>query len=219
MPSTDVVDVPAEAASVAARFQRIERPISFAWALLVAAVAVAAVFTLPLLWGVLVAAAMILAVRVPLFRAGGTSQLVTAADPGSVRVDFESACPPPLALQWGVADAVRSTEDGAAYEFSYLFGARSMTMETAVRSPSGDGEADAEDFELVVTASGEPWATYAISVGERDGETTVEVAVESDRRFGLRNLAQWFVASRYRNAVLEAQGYTVAERDYSLSLR
>jgi len=40
-------------------------------------------------------------VRVPVFRTSGTARLVTDADPGAVRAEFEGETPPPLAFQWG----------------------------------------------------------------------------------------------------------------------
>lgn len=217
---SDDVDVPADAAAVARRYRRVERPTSWAVALLVGTAVAVSLLTFPLVQGLLVAVVVLAAVRVPLFRSDGTARLVTDASPESVRADFESPCPPLLAFQWGIADAVRATADGATYEFSYLFGMRSMTMETDVRSPSADdGGPAAEGFELVVTAAGKPWATYAVSMEERGDETAVDVSWESDRRFGLRRLPQWLVGNRYRPAALAAQGYTVVERDAGLSVR
>jgi hypothetical protein len=54
-------------------------------------------------------------------------------------------------------------------------------------------------LEIVVTAGGRPWATYVVSIDERGGETVVDVALASDRRFGLRRLPQWLLARRYRD--------------------
>ncbi|SFS12942.1 hypothetical protein SAMN05216559_4164 [Halomicrobium zhouii] len=228
VPGSDV-DVPAEAASVARRYERIERPISWTVALLVGTVAAVALLTLPLVRGLLVAAAVLVAVRVPLFRSDGTARLVTDTDAAAVRADFESPCPPLLAFQWGIADAVRPTADGAEYELTYLFGTRSVTMETTVHTPSSDGgltdHADERDggevtdeLELVVTAAGQPWATYAVSMEDRGDETVVDVSWQSERRFDLRHLPPWLVGNRYRPAALAAQGYTVVERDATLSL-
>jgi hypothetical protein len=147
------------------------------------------------------------------FRTEGTARLTTDRSPVEARADFEGPTPPPLALQWGVADDVRPTGDGAVYGIGYLLGLRSVRMGIE-RRPSASADRDAE---IVVTADGEPWATYAVSVRERDGGAEVGVAWSADRRFGLRRLPQWLVAERYREAALVAQGYAVAERDASLS--
>jgi len=50
----------------------------------------------------------------------------------------------PACLPVGVADDVRSTDDGVTYEFSYLFGLRSteMTVETRVNAPDAGGDDD-----------------------------------------------------------------------------
>ena len=125
-----------------------------------------------------------------------------------------------LTYQWAVADEVRRTEVGAVYEISYLFGLRSIDLAVEARQePSGMGESAGDaDLELVLTTAGRPWATYAVSVDERDEETAVDVEFASDRRFGLRRLPQWLVARRYREEVLAAQGYDVVERDVGLSV-
>lgn len=212
--SSDDIEVPPDAVAVATSYRRLERPISGAVALAVALVAVGAVLTLPFLWGLAAALAVFVVIRLPLFRTEGTTTLVTDADPGAVRAAFESACPPPLAFQWGIADDSEQTADGWTYHLSYLFGLRSTRVTVETRRSD-----DATDLELVVTAGGRSWATYDVTIGEdRDGRTTVEITVDSDRRFGLRRLPQWFVAQRYREAALDAQGYTVIERNAELSL-
>jgi len=215
MPSrSDGIAVPTDAAAVAARYRRIERPISAAVALAVASIAGAAVFLLPLLWALVVVLAVLAAVRFPLVRSGGTTTLATDADPADVRADFESACPPPLAFQWGIADDIERSDDGWNYTITYLFGLRSTRL--TVESRPTD---DTADLELVVTAGSRPWATYAVVIdADDDGQTTVEFTVDSDRRFGLRRLPQWFVARRYREAALAAQGYSVVERTGGLSV-
>jgi len=214
MPSTPGVDVPPDAAAVAGRYRRLERPVSGAVALFVGIVAVGALLSLPLLQGLAVAVMVLAAVRVPVFRSSGTARLVTDAAPTAVRSDFGGPTPLPLALQWGVAEAVRRTDGGAVYDVSYLFGLRSTTM--AVEAlPLDDAS---EDLELVLTAGGRPWATYAVSVEGADSGTVVDVELRSDRRFGLRRLPQWLVAERYREAALAAQGYEVATRNVGLSL-
>ena len=232
MPSTgDAADVvPSEAAAVARRYRRVERPVSGAVGLLVGGACGLALWLLPLLPALLVAAGVAALVRVPVLRSEGRAELTTDADPGVVRAAFESATPPLLAFQWGIADEVRSTADGGACEISYLFGLRSVTMETAVRcgaSDDGDGGtgtardgegSDDADLGLVVTADGEPWATYSASIARRDDGTVVDVEWTSDRRFGLRRLPQWLVATRYREEALAAQGFAVPERDAGLTL-
>lgn len=214
----DDVDVPPEASTVARRYRRVERLVSGAVALLVAAVAVAAFLRLPVLQALAVWVVVLAVVRVPAFRSTGAARLVTDADPEEVRADLEGATPPVLAFQWGIADDVRRTGDGGAYEISYLFGLRSTSVATEVRSRPSDDGGPVGELDLVVTAGGKPWGTYSVAIDRRDGRTVIDVEVASDRRFGLRRLPQLLVAERYREEALGVQGYAVVERDVSLSL-
>ena len=218
MPSgTNEVNRHSEAVDVARRYRRLERPLSYAVALLVGLVVGAAFLLFSLIEAVLVGLAAGALVRVPVFRPSGAARLVTDADPDAVRVDFESGTPPPLAFQWGIADDVRSTDDGVTYEFSYLFGLCSTEMTVETRWNTPDAGADG-DVELVVTAGGRPWATYTVSIQRRGDDTAVDIEWASDRRFGLRRLPQQLVADRYRADALVVQGYRVADRETSLSL-
>jgi hypothetical protein len=213
MPSSPV-DPPHEAVAVAERYRRLERPLSAGFALLLAGGGVAVAFTLlPFLPAVVAALVLAAAVQFPTFTSDGTTRLRTDADPETVRESFAGPTPPVLVFQWGVADAVRRTDDGAVYDVSYLFGLRSVEMHVEAVD-TGDA------LELRVTADGEPWATYRVSVVETedDGGTVVDVTVDSDRRFGPNRVPQWLVAERYREAALAAQGYTVERRDHSLSV-
>lgn len=214
MPAPSDVEVPPDAAAVAAQYRRLERPVSGAVAVLVALIVVAAVLWLPFLQAVVVAVVTLAAVRVPVLRSNGSARLATDEDPGTVRADFEGPTPPLLALQWGIADAVRRTDGGAAYEIASLFGLRSTHLAVETNAPQADGRS----LELVVTANGRPWGTYTVSIGGADGGTAVKTELRSNRRFGLRRLPQWLVAERYRVAALAAQGYTVVERDVGLSV-
>ena len=214
----DRTDVPSEAAAVARRYQRLERPLVYAVAFLFAGVVGVAMLFLPLLVGLLVAALVAALMRVPIFRIEGTARLVSDADSETVRRDFESATPPVLPFQWGIADDIHTTADGATYDFSYLMGLRSASMTVEISSRAADGGDTNGDLELRVMENGNPWATYAVSICERDAETVVDIEWSSDRRFGLRRLPQWLVAERYRAEALTAQGFTVVEREASLSL-
>jgi len=211
MPSTDL-HRPPEAVAVADRYRRLERPISGAIALLLGVAVAVAVLWLPLVPGLLVAAVLVVVVRAPLFISQGTARLVADATPETVRDDFGGPTPPPLVFQWGVADAVHATGSGATYRFSYLFGLRSTTM-TVETDRNADG-----DVRFVVTADGRPWATYEVTVASDGGDTVVDVTWSSDRRFGLNRVPQWLVAERYRVDALGTQGYTVVDRDATLSL-
>lgn len=203
-------DRPSEAVSVAKRYQRIERPISGAVALVVAAVAAVGMLYLPLVSGLIVAAVILFAVKAPLFKTVETARLVTDAPPEAVRADFESTTPPMLAFQWGVAD-VRSIVDDAMYDLSYLFGMRSVTMVLETRLNVEDA-----DYRLVVTTGSNSWGTHDVTVTTGDSdETVVDVEWVSNRRFGLNRLPQWLIAERYRAAAFTAQGYTVVDRDTS----
>lgn len=204
--------VPVEATAVARRYLRVERLVSGGVALGIGLLGGAAVIVLPLLWGLAIALGLLALARLPVFRSGGRARLRTDSEPETVRDDFTGATPPPLALQWGIADEVRAVDDGAVYELSYLFGLRSVTMRL-------DAERAADDrLELSVTAEGRAWGTYTVEIERVAGGTEVVVDVGSDRKFGLRRLAQYLVVRRYRDAALEAQGYEVLNREFSLSL-
>ncbi|AZH26295.1 hypothetical protein [Haloplanus aerogenes] len=211
MPSTDG-HRPPDAVAIASRYRRLERPLSGAVALLVGVAAAVAMLSFPLLAALGVVAVVVLVVRAPLFTSQGTARLATEASPEAVRADFAGPTPPSLAFQWGVADAVRETESGATYEFSSLFGLRSTTMAVETHREAGG------DVRLVVTAGGRPWATYEVTVTGGGEDTTVGLTWSSDRRFGLNRLPQWAIAERYRADALGAQGYTVVDREATLSL-
>lgn len=212
--SDETVTVPEPVAAIVRRYRRVERPLSAAVALLAGLAGAGALVVLPLGQAVVVAAVVLVGLRAPVVRRTGRLELTTDIPPEAVWVDFGSATPPVLAFQWGVADTVRPTGDGGRYEFTYLFGLRSLRMETELR----EGEADGT-YELVVTAASRPWATYTVSARTEGERTAVDVELASDRRFGLRRLPQWVVAERYREAALEAQGYTVRSRESSLGPR
>lgn len=208
-------DTSASFDSVVARYRRIERAVSWGAAILIGLLAAGLLFSLPLWQGLLAAAVVVVAFRVPLFTTAGAARLRTEASPAAVRDTFAGPQPPVLALQWAVADEVTATETGANYEISYLFGLRSITMSTTVTASS----ATSADFNLQVTAGDKPWGTYAVTLTEQDGATLAAIEVQSDRRFGLRALPAWLVSQRYYDAALSAQGYTVVTRERSLSLR
>ncbi|ELZ07849.1 hypothetical protein [Natrialba aegyptia] len=217
MSATAGVEVPDQIRTLTERYTRTERFLT----LLVAAVAVIAVFgafvVLPYFAALGLSLAAIALVRVPLLETEGELHLRTDADPDAVRNEFASALPPALPFQWGGAETVRSTADGGVYEFSYLFGRRSITMAVTVRSGPETRSAGA-DCEIDVTAGGKPWGRYRVSV-EEDGENTaVVVAFESTRRYALNRLTQLVAANRYQEEAYAAQGYTVVDRDRSLTL-
>lgn len=208
---TDGVAIPEAAAGIAQRYLRVERLVTWGVAATIGLVGGAAVVVLPLLWGVAVALGLLALARVPVFRSGGRARLRTDSDPEAVHNDFTGATPPPLALQWGIADDVCADDDGAEYDLSYLFGLRSVEMRVGAEYASDDR------LELTVTAEGRPWGTYTAEIDPVEGGTEVVVEIGSDRKFGLRRLPQYFVVRRYRDAALEAQGYEVQEREFSLS--
>lgn len=216
----DSAEVPSEAATVVQRYHRIERPVSWGVSLLFAAVVTVALFSLSLIPALLVAIAVLALARFPLLRSHGSMELVTSDSAETARARFESAIPPVLAFQWGLADDIRSTSDGWAYDISYLFGLISITMEIETNSLPLDGESKpSNEFELTVMANGKAWGTYLVSIHEQGGKTAVDIEYESARKFGLRRLPQWLVAERYRDEALAVQGYTITERDFNLSVR
>lgn len=239
MPSaSDPPPVPPEVASVVRRYHRTERAASWLVALLVVAVVLAAIRTLDLLPATLTVLALVAVVRVPAVHRGGHTRLTTDAGPETVASDFRSVIPPVLAFQWGTADGITPDDerigeefDGssptrATYEFSYLFGLRSVSMDLTVRSAKSEsveravenGDGVVETLEVSATAGGRPWGTYRVSIREGDGGTVVDVELTTDRRFDLRSVPQALVAERYFEAALAAQGYRVVDRDVSWSM-
>jgi hypothetical protein len=86
MPSgTNEVNRHSEAVDVPRRYQRLERPLSYAVALLVGLVVGAAFLLFSLIEAVLVVLAVGVLVRVPVVRPSGAARLVTAADPDTKR--------------------------------------------------------------------------------------------------------------------------------------
>ena len=149
--------------SVVARYRRAERAASWTLALLVAGAFLAAVAALSFWPSMAVGAVLVAALRVPAVRRGGSTRLRTDAPPAVVVREFASARPPNLAFQWGVADAVRP-DDGdsseppdtaggvptgadATYEFTYLFGLKTVELDLSTdvsegESPAGDAATD-----------------------------------------------------------------------------
>ncbi len=204
------VDPPAAAVAVAERYARAERPVTVGVAIVIGVLGGAAVIALPLLWGLAVALGLLALARVPVFQSGGRTRLRSEADPATVRQAFVGPTPPPLALQWGVADEVRVDGEDAVYDVSYLFGLRSVEMRV-------DAKPVDDRVELTVTTDGQPWGTYTARIEPGEECTEISVEVDSDRKFGLRRLPQHLVARRYRDAAIEAQGYELVERSFSLS--
>ncbi|TKX67928.1 MULTISPECIES: hypothetical protein [Halorubrum] len=232
--------------SVVARHRRAERAVSWTLALLVVAAFLSATAVLSFWSGVAVGTVLVVALRAPVYRRRGSTRLRADASPAAVVREFGSSTPPNLAFQWGIADEVRSVDGGSAppdsddgsasgtaatYEFSYLFGLRTVELEISVDVTEGDavdevapvGRSAPDDppvatVEIEGTANGRPWGSYAVAVrGGADGGSVVDVELEPTRRFGLRRLPQGWVGDRYYPDALAAQGYEVVERTVSLT--
>lgn len=94
-------------------YHRAERAVSWTLALLVAGAFLAAVAALSFWPGVAVAAVLVVALRLPVYRRSGTTRLRTDAPPEAVVRQFASERPPVLAFQWGIADEIRTDEGDA----------------------------------------------------------------------------------------------------------
>ncbi|ERH06233.1 MAG: hypothetical protein J07HN4v3_01844 [Halonotius sp. J07HN4] len=215
MPSSPDSEPAAALDAVVTRYHRLERTASGGTALVVGLTAAGLILLLPLWQGILAAGVVFAGFRVPLFTTGGHARLRTSLSPTAIEQSFAGPRPPVLWLQWGIADEITPLERGARYEISYLFGLRSITMETTLT----ETPAAATDFELQVTAGDAPWGTYGVTLIQEADGTVIEIDVESDRRFALRGLPSWLIAQRYYDPTLAAQGYTVVSRERSLSLR
>jgi len=206
--------VPPGVAAVIQRYRRTERLLRLAVVGPIAVAGGGAVIVLPLVAGLVVAAILVAAVRMPLLRPRGTAQLTTDTDPEAVVAAFTGPTPPLLAFQWGIADGVEETADGVVYEFTYLLGLRSLEMETTARRLTPDDAAGG--VELLITENGRPWARYEIRVADREDGTDITVDWASQRRFGLGHLSQALAGRRYRTNVLTAQGYDIERYDVTL---
>lgn len=187
-------------------------------AFLFAGVVGAAVLFLPLLVALLIAVFVVALIRIPIFRIEGTARLVSESDSETVRSEFESATPPVLPFQWGIADDIHIAADSVTYDFSYMLGLRSASVTVEIDSRAADDGDSNGDLELRIMENGKPRSTYTVSIHECDSETVADIEWVSDSRFDLRRLPQWLVAERYRTDALTAQGFTVDERKASLSL-
>jgi hypothetical protein len=211
MPSTRPVNRPREALDIAKRYLRRERPLSALIVVLAAAGFLGTFVATSLGPAVVVGGLLIVVARAPIIEARGTVRLRTDEDAESVVKSFTGATPPILVFQWGIADEILTGDGTVTYRLSYLFGLRSVavTVETRTdRTPDGGRR-----IELELTVGGQPWSTYVVIVDTRDDGTVVEYEYTAERRFGLRRVPQRIVAKRYRDEALEAQGYTVVERN------
>lgn len=213
MASTEDIDRPRAALPVARRYLRRERPLSTLVGALVVAAFLGTLLVTSLLPAIAVGAVLIAALRAPVFRPHGTARLRTDDDPASVVDSFTGPTPPVLPFHWGIADEITAGDGTVTYRISYLLGLRSVDV--AVRAETDTTPDGARRVELELTADGRPWTSYTVTADRSNGETVVAYEYTSTRRFGLRRAPQRIVAARYRDEALEAQGYTVVERDES----
>jgi hypothetical protein len=216
MPFTTDVDRPRAAVTIAERYLRIERPLSGLVAVLVAAVSLGTYWMTSFWPAILVAVGVLVVLRTPVLRSRGSFRLGTDADVETVVAEFTGPTPPVLPFQWGIADKVARGEGATTYRVAYLLGLRSVEMSVETRAAGTDE--GARRVELAVAANGSPWATYEATIHREAGRTVVDVEYDSERRFGLRRLPQQLVATRYRDDALEAQGYSVLDRDAEFGL-
>lgn len=215
MPS-NTIERPEDGLRVAKRYRRRERLLSGLVIVVVVSLFLLTYVTASLLPAVVVAAVLLGLARAPILQSRGTVRLQTEMEFEAVVAAFTGPTPPVLGLQWGVADAV-VTEDGTpTYPTSYLLGLRSANPSVHTRTvttPNGE-----QQVELEVLVNDRPWATYTARISDDGEHTTIAVEYTSDRRFGLRRLPQQFLATRYRDVALSAQGYTVVGRDAHVGL-
>ncbi|WP_225336066.1 hypothetical protein [Halomicrobium urmianum] len=210
MPSVTEIEPPQEAVGVAERYLRRERSLNGLVVVLVISLFLGTYLMTTLLPAAVVAVVLLIVARAPVLQSRGTVRLRTTDDPETVVDSFTGPTPPVLAFQWGPADEVTTSDDTVTYRLSYLYGLR--TAEMTVHRESNAAPNGTRRVEIAVTANDRPWATYTAAICPSDDHTVVDVEYESNRRFGLRRLPQQFVADRYRDDVLAAQGYTVVER-------
>jgi len=212
--ATESIERPANVSTVARRYWRVTGVLRVALILCLVAVVVLAAVTLPVAQLLGVGIAVILLIRVPVLKADRTITLTTEKSPSTVHQEFRSLTPPLLAVQWCLADEIRSTDTGGEYDLSSMLGIKTATL--TVESRSVDTADDR--IELVVTTNGNPWSTYRVSTRSTDGGTEVTVSVIADRRFGIRRLPDWVAGRYYAPRLFAEQGYTVVDRSNTLSL-
>ncbi|GAB3675803.1 hypothetical protein [Halopiger thermotolerans] len=215
MPSVPETSDPAAVESIVQRYARTQGALKVSVATASVGGVLAAFAVLPFLLALGLSLGALVCLSLPLFTTTGTIRLRTDADLETVRRDFEGETPPILPFHWGLADDVRSADDGTIYEISYLFGLRSVTITVETRAASDDPNAD---LELEVAEAGRPWGTYSVALEERNGATHVTIESESNRRFGLNRLPQTIAAARYQQAAYAAKGYAVVEHDRSIGV-
>lgn len=215
MPSAPGTSDPAAVESVVRRYERTQRVLSLSVAAVSVVAVLAAFVALPYLVALGLSLGALVLLRLPLLTTDGTIRLQTDADLETVRRAFAGETPPILPFHWGLADDIRETDDGAAYEISYLFGRRSITVTVETRAVSDDPNAD---LEIDVAEAGQPWGTYSVALEENDETTHVTIDAASDRRFTLNRVPQTIAAARYQQAAYAAQGYAVVEYDRSIGL-
>lgn len=211
MPPTDAIERPQSALRVARRYHRRERLLNAFIVVFAVSLFLLTYVVTTLLPAVVVAAALVVIARAPILQSKGTVRLRTDDDIEAVLESFTGPTPPVLALQWGVADAVTIDDGTPTYPTSYLFGLRSVTQTVDTETTTTpDG---AQQVEVAVQVNGNAWATYTATLTATGDRTTIDVEYTSNRRFGLRRVPQQLLATRYRDAAIVAQGYTVVERD------
>ncbi len=210
------VDRPQAARNVAKQYLRRERTASGLLTVLVVSVFLGTYLATSLVPAILVGAGLVVVTRAPLVQPRGNVRLRTDEQSEAVVESFTGPTPPVLVFQWGIADEITAEDGAVTYRLTYLLGLRSVevTVDTrTVRVPSGERQ-----VELEVTVGGQPWSTYVATVETKDSKTIVEYEYTTNRRFGLRRLPQRYVATRYRDEALRAQGYVVVGRDEQYSI-
>ena len=210
MPSTRTGKRPQRALTVTKRYLRRERLLSALVVVIVVIVFVSTFVATSLVPAVVVGALLTVAMRVPIFKPNGTVRLRTSKDPDSVIESFTGPTPPVLVFQWGIADEITTRDEMVTYRLSYLFGLRSV--EVTVNTQRNQILGDDRQIELELTVGDQPWSTYVVTIGARNGQTVVEYEYTADRRFGFRRIPQRIIAKRYRDEALEAQGYVPINR-------
>ncbi|WP_330632772.1 hypothetical protein [Halocatena halophila] len=210
------IERPAEVIDLIDQFHGRERALSALFVLLVMAVYLVAYFSTPLLVSTGIAIVILLIVRTPIYQSYGSIKLQTPMTETAVIESFSGPTPPVLGFQWGVADAI-SIEDGTVNcETSYLFGVRSVIV--AIDATVDDTSDGKTRVTLDVTEDETPWGTYTCTITTDGEHAIVDIDYRSNRRFGLRRLPQQLLASRYRDAILETQGFAVVERESHVGL-
>lgn len=210
MPSTEQIDRQEAVNGLVRRYLIAERSLRVALISIILFIFFAIYVRTSIFLSVIVAAGMVVCIRLPIIKPRGTVQLETDLNADTVAASFSGDMPPMLAFQWGLADEIYSEGTVTKYKISYLFG--TQTVEMAINTRAIVTPEQAYQVEIDVSGEEKPWAQYQVVTRQGAERRVIEYKYEAARRFSVLRLFQRIIANRYRDDVLAVQGYTLRNR-------